>query len=539
MVDGKYIINPTCEQRAKSEMLITVAGTKKRIAMIEASAKEIPDKIVYDGIVFAHEHIKTLCDFIEGIVKEIGVSKYLDYPSFEINKDIYEDIKNFALQKLESALDIPEKSLREKSLAAVAEEILQNFSEKYPEKENEIKECIKKIEKEIVRGWVLNHNKRVDGRHADEIRKLDCEVGLFVRTHGSALFSRGYTQVLTVATLGALGDAQRLDGLDETEEKRYMHHYNFPAFSVGETKPSRGPGRREIGHGSLAERALDPVIPSPEEFPYSIRLVSEVLSSNGSTSQASVCASSLALMDAGVPISSPVAGISVGLVTGEDKEVTILDIQGVEDFYGDMDFKSAGTSRGITAIQMDIKTHGLSHELVWEALQKTCDARLKILDFMAKTIDKPRGSLSKFAPHVFTLQIDVEKIRDVIGSGGKIIQKIISDTGVKIDISDSGFVNILAIDERSGKEALAIISNIVKEPAVGEIYKAKVVKITSFGAFVEFLPGKEGLVHISNFSDKRIDKVEDVVSVGDEILAKITDIDNLGRVNLTCKNIHS
>lgn len=537
MIRGEYVINPTSAQRAESEMLITVAGTMERIVMIEAAAREVPDDVVYRGILFAHEQIKKLCTFISNIVSEVGVPKYLDYPSFTLDSQMYDDVKAFGLEMLESALNVPEKSQREKGLLALSEQICYHFSEKYPDCQKQIKECIKKVEKEIVRSWILNSNKRVDGRHSDEIRPLHCEIGMFKRVHGSALFSRGYTQVLTVATLGALGDSQRLDGLDDTEEKRYMHHYNFPAFSVGDTKPSRGPGRREIGHGALAERALEPVIPSTEQFPYSIRLVSEVLSSNGSTSQASVCASTLALMDAGVPITTPVAGISVGLVTEGDREVTILDIQGVEDFYGDMDFKVAGTAKGITAIQVDIKTHGLSHQIVLEALQKTRKARLEILEFMAATIDKPREKLSEFAPHVFTMQIEVDKIRDVIGSGGKIIQKIISDTGVKIDISDSGFVNILSTDEASGKEALSIISNIVREPAVGEVYMARVVKITSFGAFVEFLPGKEGLVHISNFSDKRIDKVEDVVSVGDEIAAKITEIDSLGRVNLTCKNV--
>lgn len=537
LVGGKYVINPTSAQRAQSEMLITVAGTMERIAMIEASAREVPDEVVYDGILFAHEHIKTLCSFIDSIAAEVGLPKYLDYPSFATDPLLYDDVKNFSREKIVSALDVPQKTQREKGLLALSDQICCHFADKYPNCEKQIRDCIEKIEKEIVRDWILNHGKRVDGRHPDEIRPLECEVGLFNRVHGSALFARGYTQVLTVATLGALGDSQRLDGLDDAEEKRYMHHYNFPAFSVGDTRPSRGPGRREIGHGALAERALEPVIPSPEQFPYSIRLVSEVLSSNGSTSQASVCASTLALMDAGVPISTPVAGISAGLVSDGDKEVTIIDIQGVEDFYGDMDFKVAGTAKGITAIQVDIKTHGLSRQVVREALQKTCKARLEILQFMAETIDKPREKLSEFAPHVFTLQIDVDKIRDVIGTGGKIIQKIISDTGVKIDISDSGFVNILAADENSGKEALGIISNIVREPAVGDVYKARVVKITSFGAFVEFLPGKEGLIHISNFSDKRIDKVEDVVSVGDEVTARITEIDSLGRVNLTCKNV--
>ncbi|MBQ7075882.1 MAG: polyribonucleotide nucleotidyltransferase, partial [Clostridia bacterium] len=412
------------------------------------------------------------------------------------------------------------------------------FAEKFECYEEQIGEVIYKLQKYIVRRWLLDEGKRVDGRDINEIRPLASEVGLLPRTHGSGLFTRGQTQVLTVATLGALGDVQKLDGLDTAEEtKRYMHHYNFPSYSVGETKPSRGPGRREIGHGALAERALEPVIPSEDEFPYAIRLVSEVLSSNGSTSQGSICGSTLALMDAGVPIKAPVAGISVGLITEGDRFMTMLDIQGVEDFYGDMDFKVAGTKEGITAIQMDIKIDGLTPEIIKEALRKTKEARFFILDgVMKNAISEPRENLSKYAPRVVTMHIDPEKIRDVIGSGGKVIQKIVADTGVKIDIEDDGKVSILSVDEEAAQKAINIINGIVKEPEVGEVYMGKVVRIMDFGAFVEILPGKDGLCHISKLENRRVEKVEDVVSIGDEILVKVIEIDKMGRINLSRKD---
>jgi len=434
------------------------------------------------------------------------------------------------------AIDTDDKQTRQDNMAKVEEKVLESLSEKYPELESQIGEILYKLQKNIVRRWILDEAKRVDGRAIDEIRPLDADVSILPRTHGSGLFSRGQTQVLTIATLGALGDMQKLDGIDDEENKRYMHHYNFPSYSVGETRPSRGPGRREIGHGALAERALEPVIPSEEDFPYAIRLVSEVLSSNGSTSQGSICGSTLALMDAGVPITAPVAGISVGLVTEGERFITMLDIQGVEDFYGDMDFKVAGTKKGITAIQMDLKIDGLTPEIIREAIEKTRDARYMIIDdVLLRAIPEPREEMSKYAPRVLTMQIDVDKIRDVIGSGGKVIQKIVADTGVKIDINDDGTVFILSADMEGAEKAVQIITGIVKEPLPGEIYNGKVVRIMPFGAFVEILPGKDGLVHISQLANKRVEKVEDVVNIGDELKVKVLEIDSQGRINLSHK----
>ena len=536
MVDGEFVLNPNAEQREKSILNLTVAGTKEKVVMIEAGAKEVNDDDMYNAILFGHEHVKTLCGFIDQIVSEIGKEK-IPYESHQVNEEIYNDIKENFTDALKQALDTDDKKVRDEALAVVYAEFAEKFGEKYPEMEDDISEAFEKYQKYIVRRWILDEGKRVDGRKIDQIRPLASEVGILPRVHGSGLFTRGQTQVLTAATLGALGDVQKLDGIDDDEMKRYMHHYNFPSYSVGETRPSRGPGRREIGHGALAERALEPVIPSEDEFPYAIRLVSEVLSSNGSTSQGSICGSTLALMDAGVPIKAPVAGISVGLVSEEDRFITMLDIQGLEDFYGDMDFKVAGTKKGITAIQVDIKTDGLSNEVIREALDKTRVARYYILDeVMLKAIAKPREQLSPYAPKVLMTMIDTEKIRDVIGPGGKVIQKIIADTGVKIDVSEDGRVCILTTDQEMGEKALSIIEGIVKEPEVGEIYTGKVTRLMNFGAFVEFLPGKEGLVHISKLDTKRVEKVEDIVNVGDEILVKLIEIDKQGRINLSRKD---
>ncbi|MCG8500349.1 MAG: polyribonucleotide nucleotidyltransferase [Firmicutes bacterium] len=536
LVGEQLVINPTAKQREESVLELTVAGTKEKVVMIEAGADEVAEDMMLEAIMFGHEAIRKICLFIDDIVKEVGRPKS-EYESFEVDEDLYNDIKAYALEKVQKALDTDDKKVREENLRVVYADVFEHFEEKYPEGEKAFEEALYKLQKFIVRRWILDEGKRSDGRGMNDIRPLEAEVGLLPRTHGSGLFARGQTQVLTIATLGALGDVQMLDGLDEEESKRYMHHYNFPSFSVGETRPSRGPGRREIGHGALAERSLVPVMPSEEEFPYAIRLVSEVLSSNGSTSQGSVCGSTLALMDAGVPIKAAVAGISVGLVTEGDRFITMTDIQGLEDFFGDMDFKVAGTKEGITAIQMDIKVDGLTKEIIEQALQQTRDARIHILDeVMLKAIDKPREELSVYAPKIITTTIDPEKIRDVIGPGGKVIQKIIADTGVKIDIEDDGKVFIATTDQAAGDKALKIIEGIAKEIEIGEVYLGKVVRIMNFGAFVEFLPGKEGLVHISKLERSRVAKVEDVVSVGDEVLVKVIDIDKQGRINLSRKD---
>ena len=537
-VDGEYVINPTAEQREASLMNLTVSGTRNKVCMIEAGAKEVPDDIMYDAIMLAHEEIKKLCDFVDEIADAVGKKEKIKYEAFDINHELYDDVEKFAIDDIKHALDTDDKKVRDARMLVVEEKLAEEFAEKYENYESEIGDVLYKMQKSVVRSWLKDEHKRVDGRGIDDIRPLSAEVGILPRVHGSGMFTRGQTQVLTVATLGALGDAQRLDGLDESEQsKRYIHHYNFPSYSVGETKPSRGPGRREIGHGALAERALEPVIPSEEEFPYAIRLVSEVLSSNGSTSQASVCGSTLALMDAGVPIKEPVAGISVGLIDEGDSFMTMLDIQGLEDFHGDMDFKVAGTKNGITAIQMDLKIDGLTPAIIKEAFAKTKAARIKIIDeVLLKAIDKPREELSAYAPRVETMQIDPDKIRDVIGTGGKTIQKIIADTGVKIDIDDTGKVLIMSVDGASLEKAKDIITGIVKEPEPGEIYTGTVTRIMQFGAFVEILPGKEGLVHISKLDNKRVEKVEDVVNVGDVIKVKVIEIDEKGRINLSKKD---
>ncbi len=532
LVDGEIIINPNQQQREKSALTLTVAASEEKIVMIEAGAKEVPDDVMLEAILKAHEVIKDLCKFIIEIGNEIGKPKF-EYASCEVDAELYNDIKDFAIEKVRAAMDTNDKTVRDARMQVVEDEIAAEFGEKYEGREGEIAEAIYKLQKYVVRRWLLDDGKRVDGRGINEIRPLAAEVGLLPRTHGSGMFTRGQTQVLTIATLGAIGDAQKLDGIDTDESKRYIHHYNFPSYSVGETKPSRGPGRREIGHGALAEKALEPVIPSEEEFPYAIRMVSEVLSSNGSTSQGAICGSTLALMDAGVPIKEPVAGISVGLITEADRWMTMLDIQGVEDFFGDMDFKVAGTKNGITAIQVDIKIDGLTPEIIAEAFDKTRKARFYILDeIMLKAIPDVREELSPYAPKMISFTIDPEKIRDVIGSGGKTIQKIIADTGVKIDIEDDGRVFIAAIDSASGDKAKKIIEGIVKEPQPGEIYEGTVVRTTTFGAFVEILPGKDGLVHISKLDSKRVEKVEDVVLIGDVIKVKVLEIDKMGRINL-------
>ncbi len=535
LINGEFIINPNAEQRKVSQMAVTVASTDSRIAMIEAGANEVDDETMFNGIMAGHEANQQIIAFIKGIREEIGKAKFA-YTSADPDAAMLEAIKNFACEDLKVALDTDDKKVRDDRLGPIYQKVHEHFAQTYPDAEALIDECMYRAQKSIVRRWLLDEQKRVDGRGMDEIRPLAAEVSLLPRAHGSGLFTRGQTQVLTVATLGSIGDEQLLDGIDGEVEKRYMHHYNFPSFSVGETRPSRGPGRREIGHGALAERALVPVIPSIDEFPYAIRLVSEVVSSNGSTSQGSVCGSTLALMDAGVPITAPVAGISCGLITEGDRFMTMVDIQGLEDFFGDMDFKVAGTHRGITAIQMDLKIDGLTPAIIKEALFKTHRARDYILEeVMLKVIDRPRAELSPYAPKMLSTVIDVEKIRDVIGSGGKVVQKICLDCDVKIDIEDDGRVFISGLDLDNCRRALAIIESIVKDPQVGDIYTGRVSRIMDFGAFVEFAPGKEGLCHISQLDTKHTEKVSDAVKIGDEIIVKITEIDDKGRVNLSRK----
>ncbi len=533
LVDGKYVINPTAEQEKRSEMHVTVASTADLVAMIEAGANEIDNETMFDGIMAGHEANQQIVKFINDITKEIGKEKFA-FESNDPDPAMFEAIKEFAIEDVRAALDTDDKRIRDERLKPVYENVHAKFDEIYPEQEGKIEECMYKLQKFVVRRWLLDDGKRVDGRGIDEIRPLAAEVDILPRVHGSGMFTRGQTQVLTTVTLGSSGDAQLLDGLDDETEKRYMHHYNFPSYSVGETKPSRGPGRREIGHGALAERALVPVIPSVEEFPYTLRLVSEVLSSNGSTSQASICGSTLALMDAGVPIKAPVAGISCGLVTEGDRFMTMVDIQGLEDFFGDMDFKVGGTHKGITAIQMDLKVHGLTPAIIKEALEKTYKARLYILDeIMLKAIPEVRPELSKWAPKMLSTKIDVDKIREVIGKGGSVIQKIQAECNCKIDIEEDGTVFISAVNGDDAKRALGIVETIAKDPEVGAIYKGKVTRLMTFGAFVEIAPGKEGLVHISRLDVKRVEKVEDVVAVGDEVIVKVSEIDEQGRINLS------
>ena len=535
-VDGQLVLNPTLEQRAHNDLNLTVAGSAEKVVMIEAGANEIPDDLMLEAIKFGHAEIKNMVAFISDIQKQIGKPKF-EFESMELDHDMMDKILDQFGDKLKYALDTDDKTVRDARLVPIQDEILETFSEKYENLPDIIGEVMYKAQKTIVREWLYN-GKRVDGRGIDEIRPLAAEVGVLPRVHGSGIFTRGQTQVMTIATLGPVSDAQKLDGLDEETSKRYMHQYNFPSYSVGETKPSRGPGRREIGHGALAERALVPVIPSVEDFPYAIRCVSEVLSSNGSTSQGSICGSTLALMDAGVPIKAPVAGISCGLITKEDGSwMTMVDIQGLEDFYGDMDFKVGGTKNGITAIQVDIKVDGLTYDRIASAFEKTHKARNYILDeVMLKAIPEVRPTVSKWAPKMLTTKVPVDKIREVIGSGGKVIQKISADCEVKIDITEEGNVFVSGLDLDKAKQAIAIIDTIANDPEVGAIYKGKVVKLMQFGAFVEIAPGKDGLVHISKLDKQRVEKVEDVVSVGDEIVVKVMEIDNQGRINLSRKD---
>ncbi len=539
-VDGEFVINPTLEQREKSELDLLVAGTMDKIAMIEAGAKELPDDKMLEAIKAGHVEIKKVCEFISKIKEEIGKPKF-EYKSFEVDHDIYEEIETNFYDRMYKDVQALDKETRDKNMEALAEDVKAYFVEKYGEERAEeiktdIADSLYKLEKKSVRAMILNEHKRPDGRQIDEIRPLSCEVGILPRVHGSAVFTRGQTQVMSIATLGMTTDEQMLDGLDEETSKRYIHQYNFPGYSVGEAKPVRGPGRREIGHGALAERALVPVIPSEEEFPYTIRVVSEVLSSNGSTSQASICGSTLALMDAGVPIKEPVAGISTGLVTDSenpDNYIMLTDIQGLEDFFGDMDFKVGGTKNGITAIQVDIKVDGLSYKIIEEAFARTRKARQYILDeVMLKQIAEPRKEVSKYAPKILTMKIKPEKIKDVIGTGGKTINKIIEETGVKIDISEEGNVVVYSVDKEAAQKAIDKIENIVRDIEVGEYYDGVVTKLMPFGAFVDVGGGKEGLLHISKISKERVEKIEDVLSVGDRVVVKVLDIDKQGKISL-------
>ena len=536
LVDGKIVINPTAEQRAKSDLELTVAGSKNKVVMIEAGANEVDDATMFEAIMKAHEAIKPVCDFISDIQAEIGKPKY-EYTSCDIDHDMFDKIEAMVAEDVKAALDTDDKRVRDAALQPIYERVYEALAEEYPEGKAMMDECLYKLQKQIVRRWLLDEKKRVDGRRMDEIRPLDAQVALLPRTHGSGLFTRGQTQVLTIATLAPVSEAQLLDGIDEEETKRYMHHYNMPGYSVGEAKAARSPGRREIGHGALAERSLVPVLPSVEEFPYAIRLVSEVVSSNGSTSQASVCGSTLALMDAGVPIKAPVAGISCGLITEGDNWDTMIDIQGLEDFFGDMDFKVAGTKKGITSIQMDLKIDGLTPEIIKQALETTHEGRNMILDeVICKCIAEPRDDVSKYAPKMISTKIDPEKIREVIGSGGKVIQKICADNDCKIDIEDDGSVFIAAVNKENAYKALKIVEAIAKDPEPGEIFFGTVTRIMNFGAFVEIAPGKEGLVHISQLDKKRVAKVEDVVSIGDTIKVIVSEIDEKGRLNLSRKD---
>ena len=537
MVDGKPVINPTKAQRDVSTLELTVAATMQKIVMIEAGAKEVSDDDMYNAIMLAHEEIKGLLGFINGIVAEIGKPKFA-YPSCELDHDMFDEVFAFCEKDLMTALDTDDKNVRDERMVPIQDAIIEHFSEKYPDIASIMGELVYKMQKKIVRRWLLEDGKRVDGRRLDEIRPLAAEVGLIHRVHGSGLFTRGQTQVLTIATLGSMDDKQELDGIDDQTEKRYMHHYNMPGYSTGEAKPARSPGRREIGHGALAERSLIPVLPSVEEFPYAIRCVSEVVSSNGSTSQASVCGSTLALMDAGVPIKAPVAGISCGLITEGERWMTMIDIQGLEDFYGDMDFKVAGTHKGITSIQMDLKIDGLTPEIIKEALAVTHRGRDYIIDeILLKAIDKPRADVSEFAPKMITMKINVDKIREVIGTGGKVIQKIVADTGAKIDIEEDGSVYISAVNRDNAYAAQEIIAGIVFEPTVGAIYTGKVTRIIPIGAFVEFAPGKEGMVHISKIAKERIEKVEDRLEVGQTVKVKYLGTDEKNRMNLSMKDV--
>ena len=537
LVDGKIVVNPTAAERKVSDLELTVAASAEKVVMIEAGANEVSDETMFDAIMMAHEECKKLVEFINGIVAEIGKPKF-EYASGELDHDMFDEIFAYCEERVMEALDTDDKNVRDAKMQPIMDDIVATFEEKYEDIKVVLPELIYKIQKKIVRRWLLVDKKRVDGRRMDEIRPLASEVGVIPRVHGSGLFTRGQTQVLTIATLGTLSDAQKLEGLDDETEKRYMHHYNMPGYSTGEAKALRSPGRREIGHGALAERSLVPVLPSEEEFPYAIRLVSEVVSSNGSTSQGSVCGSTLALMDAGVPIKAPVAGISCGLITAEDGSWDImLDIQGLEDFYGDMDFKVAGTHKGITSIQMDLKIDGLTPEIIKAALAQTHIGRDYIIDeVLLKAIPAPRAEVSKYAPKMTTFKIDPDKIREVIGKGGSVIQKIVAESGAKVDIDDDGTICIAASNGENAAAAKAMIDAIVFEPEVGAVYTGKVTGIKEFGCFVEYAPGKEGMVHISKIAPKRIEKVEDVLALGDVVKVKYMGLDKKGRMDFSIKD---
>ncbi|WP_418504202.1 polyribonucleotide nucleotidyltransferase [Dysosmobacter welbionis] len=536
LVDGKLVFNPDSEQRKVSDLDVTVVSTRKKVVMIEAGANEVPNDKMFEAIKMAHEENQKIIALIDQMVSEVGKPKF-EYPHADFNQELFDKIVADFMDEAKAAMDTDDKNIREARWNAMIEKWHEKYLEEYPDMDQYLEEFTYKFQKKIVKQWLLEGH-RVDGRQKNEIRPLAAEVGVLPRTHGSGLFTRGQTQVLSVCTLDTLSANQKLDTIWEETEKRYMHHYNFPGYSVGEAKPARSPGRREIGHGALAERALVPVLPSVEEFPYAIRVVSEVLSSNGSTSQGSICGSTLALMDAGVPIKAPVAGISCGLIQDDDGSFqTFIDIQGVEDFHGEMDFKVAGTKAGITAIQMDLKNDGLTMEIIKEALDITYDARCEILDqIMLPAISEPRKEVSKYAPKMLTMHIDPSKIREVIGSGGKVIQKIVADTGAKIDINDDGSIFIAGVDAASCDAAKKCIDDIVFVPEVGALYYGRVVRLMTFGAFVELAPGKDGLVHISKLADHRIEKVEDACKVGDMMWVKVTDIDEKGRVNLSHKD---
>ncbi|EMT46852.1 MULTISPECIES: polyribonucleotide nucleotidyltransferase [Anoxybacillus] len=537
-VDGEFVINPSVAQMERSDMHLVVAGTKDAINMVEAGANEVPEEVMLEAIMFGHEEIKRLIAFQEDIAAKVGKEK-MEVVLYELDAQLEADVRARVEGEIKRAVQVPEKLAREAALEQIKADVVAAYEEQEADEETikQVKEIVYKLIKEEVRRLITEEKVRPDGRKVDEIRPLSSAVGLLPRTHGSGLFTRGQTQALSVCTLGALGDVQILDGLGIEETKRFMHHYNFPPFSVGETGAMRGPGRREIGHGALGERALEPVIPSEKEFPYTIRLVSEVLESNGSTSQASICASTLAMMDAGVPIKAPVAGIAMGLVKNGEHYTILTDIQGMEDHLGDMDFKVAGTEKGVTALQMDIKIKGLSREILEEALQQARKGRLEILKHMMQTMSEPRKELSKYAPKILTMQINPDKIRDVIGPSGKQINKIIEETGVKIDIEQDGTIFISSVNEEMNQKAKKIIEDIVREVEVGQVYLGKVKRIEKFGAFVELFSGKDGLVHISELAEERVGKVEDVVSIGDEILVKVTEIDKQGRVNLSRKAV--
>ena len=536
LVDGEIILTPNAEQRQKSDLQLTVAGTAEKVCMIEAGANEVDDDTMLEAIMKGFAEVQKMVAFIKEVQAEIGKPKFT-FESQEIDHDLFEAIKDEFIEDVRAAMDTDDKNIRDERMRPIYDRLHAEYDEKYPDQGAMLDECIYKLQKYVVRRWLLDDGKRVDGRGMDEIRPLDAEVGIIPRVHGSGMFTRGQTQVLTIATLGTIREAQILDGIDEQTTKRYIHQYNMPSYSVGETRPSRGPGRREIGHGALAERALEPVIPSVEEFPYTLRLVSEVLSSNGSTSQGSICGSTLALMDAGVPIKAPVAGISCGLITEGDRWMTMVDIQGVEDFFGDMDFKVGGTKKGITAIQMDLKNDGLTMAIIKNALEITYDARVQILDqIMLPCISEPRAEVSQYAPKMITMHIDPERIREVIGKGGSVIQKIVADTGAKVDIDDDGTIHIASANAAACDAAKKCIDDIIFVPEVGKLYYGRVVRLMQFGAFVEIAPGKDGLVHISKLDRKRVEKVEDVVTVGDMIWVKFMEIDEKGRWNLSRKD---